>query len=575
MGHINKLLSGLSIEESRKSRLLRVHFDSEDPELSAKIANGIVQSYIRFHANRRDEINQESKRRLSSEIEQIKHELEESERALTVFARENNIIDLEERNNVLSEEASQLNRAYTEVRAKLFESKSVLDQVDVVDGHSLPVVLENETIRGLKAEYAQLQSEYSRLSSLFFDDYPAVAQVKQQMDSVQKNLNREIGRIVTSLKSKFNQLDAEKTMLEVALEDHDSKILDLKDRSVQYNILKREWEANKNLYSGLLKRQQEVDVAGSIETNNVLVVDSATVPLGRYKPNYSKNISVSLIGGIFGGILLALIFSYLDNSVRTSSEVEKLLQLPVLAAIPKYQKHKNTTTEHFYTVSHLDRDSAHSEAFRSLRVSLLFSSPDSTPKSILVTSATPNEGKSSIVLNLGTVLAQSEKTVLLVDADLRKPRLHKLTGKDMSPGFSTMLIDPQSTPIHQTEIDNLWVMAAGTIPPNPTELFGSNRFDVVIDLLCKKFDYVIIDSSPILGLADAIVASTKVDGTILVVSSGQVTKPVLSESVRRLRSVNAKVLGIVMNNIDMNNHNYGNYYYSYSDHKKYKKLASG
>ncbi|MEE8428536.1 MAG: polysaccharide biosynthesis tyrosine autokinase, partial [Gammaproteobacteria bacterium] len=353
----------------------------------------------------------------------------------------------------------------------------------------------------------------------------------------------------------------------------------LQDRAIQYNILKREWETNKQLYSGLLERMKEVGVAAGMELNNISIIDRAVIPVAPYKPKLRSNVSVAGLLGLMGGLGLAFLLAYLDNTLRTPEELEKVLGLSSLGMVPKADPKELSEVTSLDLVSHQERDSELSEAFRSIRTSLMFSSPQGPPKTLLVTSATPSEGKSMNAANLAVVLAQNNAAVLLVDSDLRKPRIHRIFGKPLSPGLTEHLVGKRQNTIHDTEIPNLSVISAGTLPPNPAELLGSTSMDTFLNVMSDMFDYVILDSAPILGLADSVITSTKVKGTLLTVNASTTSKHAVREAVKRLRNVQAPLLGAVLNMVDMSSNEYGyycNYYYSYkTDKKDLEKLAVG
>jgi len=344
--------------------------------------------------------------------------------------------------------------------------------------------------------------------------------------------------------------------------------LDLQDRSIQYNILKREWETNRELYSGLLERVKEVSVAAGMELDNVSVVDAAVVPMVPFSPNVQLNAALAGVLGLMGGLGIAFLLAFIDNTVRTPEELERLVHLPSLGLVPQVNEKTLPENTSIDLLAHHMRDKDLSEAFRSIRTSLMFATPGGTPKTLMVTSSTQGEGKSMSAINLSIVLAQTGVNVLLIDADLRRPRLHKTFRVPRGPGLTDYLVKGELDSIHDTGIEHLSFLAAGTPPPNPAELLIAPVMDGLLEGLKERYDYVIIDSAPVLGLADPVVLSTKVQGVLLVSAAAYAGKTAVREAVKRLRSVQAPLVGTILNRIQPDSSEYGyynRYYYNYGD----------
>ncbi len=572
--NLGRYFERLNVNPVRNTNLYSISFESFNPQMAALVSNSIVDEYIRLSDEKRFNSTSGAKEYLNKEIKRIQAKLETSEKELTEFARKNNIVDLEDKNNIINTRINDMNSNLTEVQNQRIEAESNLDQIKS-DYNSSPQVLQESLIKTLKEEYATLQAEYFKLSKLFKPAYPKLQQLKAQMDRVEETIDSEVGKIIKSEQVRVNALVEREAKLASQVDIQNQQLLDLQDRSTQYNILKREWETNKELYSGLLERMKEIGVASGLEINNINIIDRATVPTEKSSPKLVFNVLLASIFGLLGGLGLAFLLSYLDNTVQTTADVEKTLNIPNLGLVPKFPENKQGIILELITDTNKNNEMA--EAYRSIRTSLMFSSPGGSPKVLMLTSASASEGKTTTIINLAIAYAQNGSRVLLVDADLRKPRIHKVLQTPSSPGLSDFLVGQNKLKIHKAGIDNLHYITAGTIPPNPAELLGSNKFEEFLDKHRQEFDHVIIDCPPILGLADSLIISTKVDGLLFVVQSKKVSRDALQETMKRLRMVRAPVIGAILNNVELNSYGYGlykEYYYKYSVDKNEDALPA-
>ncbi|MEA3292342.1 MAG: polysaccharide biosynthesis tyrosine autokinase, partial [Pseudomonadota bacterium] len=548
----------LTVSPIKRSDLFKVSFDSFDPQLASSAANSVVDEYMRLNQERRFDSTSGAKEFLQKEIAKIQSKLEASEKDLTEFARKHQIVDVEEKDDIMTVRLTDLSAQLTAINGERVAAEALYVQSQSENGiEVLPAVLRDELIQELKGDYTELQGEYFKLSRIYKPAYPKLQQLQAELDRVKSSLDTETQRIVDGLKTNFEQLQKKELLLEERLEQQKTNLLSLKDRSIQYNILKREWETNRQLYTGLLERMKEVGVAAGMEINNISLIDRAKTPVEQYKPNLKLNALLAAVLGLAGGIGLAFLLAYLDNTVRTPEELERLVAVSSLGMVPKQssgkgskkrkKKAKALETEApagIELVSHYERDNELSEAFRSVRTSLMFSSPAGLPKVLQVTSTGPGEGKTTIAANLAAVLADNGARVLLVDADLRKPRVHKIFKIPSAPGLTEYLTGQfETSPVRRTEIENLAVIPSGTPPPNPAELLGSKAMDEFLEEMSGLYDHVLLDSAPLLGLADSVIISTKVDGVIYTVLAGEINRDGLREGVKRLRRVHAPVLG--------------------------------
>ncbi len=448
-------------------------------------------------------------------------------------------------------------------------------------------------------QLAQLKGEYAHLSTQFKLGYPRLAQLKAQVEEIGRRLRQEIQTVVEGLKSAYLAADAQEKELRAKLGRQKAAALALKDASVQYAILAREVDTNSQLYDNVLQRMKEIGVAVGLRASNVFVIDQAEPPLSPSKPKKRQTLFLSALLGLMLGIGLAFFLEYLDNTLKTPEEVERYFHLPSFGVVPdflrlnhrdrgylrkpaRYTSAKNQyRVENEGSVSHYqprlpDRKlvpyhqpfSIVTEAYRTLRTAILLSQAGEPPKTILFTSGTTGEGKTATVVNTALMFAQLGVRVMVIDADLRRPSCHKVLKVENSPGLTNLLTGQSEMEkvIKPTAVDNLFLLSGGSIPPNPTELVGSKKMHETIVSLQEHYDYILIDSPPVMPISDAVLLSTMVDGVVLVVSGQKTPRNVVKEARSRLDHARAKILGVVLNRVNISNGDYRDYchhYYSY------------
>lgn len=568
---INQFLNRLKIEPIRNSRLVRIHFDSNYPELSAKVPNTLAECYIQQNLETRFIATQQAKEWLAKQLDDLKAKVERSEEALQVFGARHGIISLEEKENVIVQRLNELNEALTKAESERMAKEALYKQTKDRNFDSLPSILENKLIMDLKQAYVQLETQWMKLSETLKPDHPEMIKLKNQMQTLQKRIDGEIGKIITSIKNDYESSLRREALLREAFEKQKSKVMEMKEKAIQYNILKREADTNKELYSGLLQRMKEAGVSAGIMASNIQIVDRAELPTKPYKPNKKLNLFLAAVVGLLLGLGVAFFFEYLDNTVKTTEDIEQLIRLPSFGMVPEfsYEKRGRIERKTFYPVelvSLAHPKSILSEAYRNIRTSILLSFSERPPKKIVISSPNPEEGKTTTVVNTAITLSQTGKKVLIIDSDLRKPRLHKIfNNEENTVGLSNFLsgnADLESI-IKKTEIKELSYIPSGPIPPNPSELIGSNLFKSMIESLSERFDHLVLDSPPVLGFADTLIISTIVDGILLVVAGGKTPRETLQRTKEILYQVNAKILGVVINRVNIQRGDYGYYYYRY------------
>jgi capsular exopolysaccharide synthesis family protein len=422
----------------------------------------------------------------------------------------------------------------------------------------------------LKQAYIQLEAQYMKLSDTFKPEYPEMVRLKNQMQSIQRRMDAEINRIIAGIKNDYESSLRRESLIRQAFDQQKAKVMHMKEQGIQYNILKREADTNKELYKGLLQRMKEAGVSAGLTASNIQVVDQAEIPTGPYKPNKKLNLLLAAVVGLFLGIGLAFFFEYLDNTVKSPEEVEQLIRLPSFGMVPEISYERKKRLEKGVSlpvelITHGHPKSVLSEAYRNIRTSILLSFSEKPPKKIVITSPNPGEGKTTTVINTGIALSQTGAKVLIIDGDMRHPRVHKIFNEENGAGLSNFLSGnaPLDAVIKKTEVPNLYYIPSGPIPPNPSELIGSTLFKEMIKVLGNRFDHIILDSPPALGFADSIILSTTVDGVILVVLGGKTPRETLQRTKEVLQQVNAKILGVIINRVNIHRGEYGYYYYRY------------
>lgn len=562
------LMGALGVEPIRRSRLVRVSITSPDPDLSARVANGVVENFIESNLDRKIDASSFAKRFLETSLADMKARLETAERALIEFAQEQQIVEADNQATLASQNLGMLNESLAEAKDARIKAESRLRTAQTGQVDALPEVQASALIAQLRQTRAQINAEYQQKLVTFKPDFPEMRQLKGRIDETDRQIAEAIALIKASIDAEYRAAIERENLLLAQLNQVKTEVLDVRGRSIDYNILQREVDTSRQQYEALLKRYEEVGLAGGVGTNNMSIVDRAQPPYSPFQPNMRRNLMFGLMLGLVLGIGLALLVEFLDDTIKTPQDIEKKLLLAVLGVIPKL---KNTETA---AAALEDPRSAFSESYRSLRTGLQFATDKGVPRTLVVTSASMAEGKSTTALALAQNFAQLGKRTLLIDCDLRNPSLHKrIPGVLNENGLSSYLsgaIKPQEMVV-ATGIDNLSFAPTGPLPPNPAELLGSPRMNALLTVASHKFDLVILDGPPVLGLADAPILAHLAAGTLLVVEAAETRVGVVQAAVKRLQAARARVVGAVLTKYDAvksgsgYGYGYGYSYYTYGD----------
>jgi polysaccharide biosynthesis transport protein len=585
--------ASLSASPIRSSRLVDVSFESRDPKLAAQVVNRLAEEYKDLNFDTKFSATTEASDWLGDKMADLRAKVEKSEEDLVRFSQKNDIYEISDKENVILQKLADLNTALTAAQADRIQRESVWNIIHQAGPDTFPEVLRNELIKGLEANLAALKVQQAKLESSFKPGWPELDQVKGQVTESEAQLATERQKAIRNVETEYRTALQREKLLSQALADQKTQANAFNQNSIQYNIIKRQVETDKQLYDGLLQRMKEAGVAAGLKSNNIHVVDPARPSQSPYRPNKSMNLSVGLAIGLLLGLGLAFFFEHLDSSVKTPDDVDRFIKLPSLGVIPSAAslmqsgRRKLTAVSSAGSVSkeaandnsvelitYQDTKSLISEAYRNLRTSILLSSGSGhPPKTLLVTSSQAGEGKTTTAINIAITLSQTGGKVVLLDCDMRNPRVHRIMGLENNAGMSTYLSGNSdlSTLIQQSSIPNLFVVSAGRIPPNPAELLGSSRMKQGLALLDEYFEHIVIDTPPVLSVTDARILGAMVDGVVLVIKGGETPKEAVQRTKRLLQEVHAHVIGTLLNNVDVRSADYYYYskYYYYGYGKKY------
>jgi capsular exopolysaccharide synthesis family protein len=574
-GLIGFVAGGLDVSTSRTAMLIDISFTSEDRHLSQTVANSVAEEFVRWQMEKKLEASDIARNFLMIQIDRAKINLEKAEEALNRFAKKARIVSMDSKLNSVLGQLENLNEALALAKAELIEKKAAYLQAKK-DGYSvLPEVMESEMMGRLKAEYVAIFAEYERMSVTFHDEYPEVKALIGRMNSIKNLIQAEEEKVFFTIQHRYESAKAKVEQMEEHLETQKQLTMDLNERTTQYAIMAREVETNKQIYQSLLERSREIESMAGISSSSIYVVDAADVPLRPSKPKIKRNLILAIILGLVCGVGLAFFLEYFTDHVANPDEISDRFQIPILGVVP-LAKNENYPVERAFIK---DPRAPFSEALRTTRVSLQLSGAGTKSKSFVVTSTKPKEGKTTLASNLALTFAGAGEKVVVVDADMRKPRIHKVfssngDGKG-SQGLSSFLAGSEGgEPLQSNGMGNLYYITAGPIPPNPVELLASESFARLIKGLEKRFDRVIVDGPPCQGFADVLVLSQHVGGVVLVSCIGETTRDSLRQFKKSMINVNGSILGCIINKVDLTKrYGYQSYYKYYTYHEVDKKKS--
>lgn len=587
-GLVDAYLAALEVEPVAGTRLVRVAFSTPDRALSTSLANAHASAYTRQGIRLRTQANEEALRFLEEKLVELKERVEKSEIALNVYRREKGILSLDEKENVVVARLGDLNRRVSEAEAGRIVLEAQVRLIHTRNYDSLPSVVENPLIQSLRGQLAQLESEYAQLATQFKPTYPALAQLKGQIDQSRRRLAQEIQKVVAGIESGYVAALDQETEFRNRMEEQKAATLKLKDASVEYAILAREVETNRELHQSVLQRMKEMSVAAELRSSNVSIIDRAEPPGASSRPRKARSVLVALLAGMLLGVGLAFGRESLDDSLKTPEDVERHLHVPSLGVVPDFEKLDEppdgsshglprpllktaaacrAVSRDTQVVVHHHPFSVITESYRTIRTAVLLSRAAEPPRTLLFASGVASEGKTTTAVNTAILFAQMGGRVLLIDADLRRPAAHRLLQMGNPHGLTELLTGQRNLQdvVRPTPVENLYLISAGALPPNPTELLASQTMRALLADVAQRFDHVLIDSPPVMAVNDPVVLARVADGVVLVVRWQQTSRKVVRRARARLAAAGARILGVVLSQVDTQSGGYPDYYVHYYD----------
>lgn len=559
------LLKNLNVVPTRLSRLVDIHFTSPDAAFSTKVANAWAENFIQTNLERKIQATSYGSNLLQRQLAEYKDRLDASQRQLVAYASTQQIINLPAQQagangttaerSIVADDLAALNAALSQATGDRIQAEARYRQGG--RGGASTEALRNQAINNLRQRRAELAAEYQELMVRFEPGYPAAQAIQSQITQLDRSIAREESRVTGSIEADYREAVQREQALQTRVNQLKSSYLDLRRRSIQYNIYQQEVDTNRALYDGLLQRFKEIGVAGGVGVNNISIVDAADVPEKPSSPKLLLNLAIAIFAGLGLGALIAFALEQMDEAIDNPIEVQRRLGLSLLGSVPKIDG--QTPQEALR-----DRKSELVDAYLAIQTNLAFTTEHGVPRSFAITSTRPAEGKSTTALALATTLARGGSKVILVDGDMRSPSVHHLAGVSHDRGLSNFLTGEDDITSLVFEMPNLdfTAMSAGPIPPNAAELLTGSRLSLLITRLQEHFDHIVIDSPPVMGLADAPLIASRVEGVIYAVESHGIRAPLVKTAIGRLVSANAHVIGAVLTKFEARR-TYHGYEYGY------------
>ena len=563
---IDRFLDNLTVSPIRNSRLVDLRYQLDDPDLAMRIVNAIAKNYIDQNLEYKFMASKEANDWLGDRLAEQRRQVETAEAALQRYREQHDAISLQDHENIVVQKLADINAAVTQARTERFQKQALYNQLQSLGGKNggldtFPAVLSNTYIQQQKAELAQLQSQQSQLSEKFGDKHPEIIKIRTAIQLAQAKLEGEIAKVVQSVRNEYLAALAKENSLTRALDQQKSEAQTMNRKAIDAGVLERDVQSSKQIYESLLQRAKETGVSRELKTSNIRIVDAAERPRVPASPRKLLNLTLAFFGGSILAVGLAFFFEYVDSRIKTPEEIRTYLGLTPLGMVPAIEP--GSWQGNGPLISN-GVPPGFAEAIRAIRTNVLFSSAEEGARTLVVTSTAPGEGKTMIAANLAIGLAQAGQRVLLIDADMRCPRLHDIFKQKQEPGLSNLMVGhaAPSACIRKSSVLGLWLLTSGRVPPNPAELLGSQRYKEFIRSLGAHFDSVIIDSPPAMAVTDAAVAAAAASGVVFVIGAEMTTRQAAKIALQQLENARPRIVGAVLNRVELerNAYYYSGYY---------------
>jgi len=586
---VGAYLGRLKVEPIRRTRLIDISFAGYNPGIITKIANEHVQAYIDKNLELKFQATQDAISWLSKKLSDVKNRLTDAENTLQHFKEKEDIISLGDivslstkGDSIIHQKISELNSALTEARIKRLNLETIQKRLKKIEKRpemieSFPNIIDNPLINNLKNSLADLLRKKSELREKYGEKHPRMMALNAEIKQQENKIIEQIAMVAKSISTRYDIAFAQEKSIYEEMEREKKKAKNLTRKSIQFSVLQREVESNKQIYDTLLTRMKETSLTSGLNTSNLKIIDRAEASFSPIKPKKKRNILLAIIVGLAMGTGMAFFLEYMDDSIESPEDIEKHLGIPFLGPLGYVKKPdiKNSGKDSEQTKWELfafnDPKSTTAEALRNIRTNISFRLKGKDDKSLVIASANPGEGKTIFAINMAILFASMGKKTVLIDADMRKPRTDKLTGIDRTPGLSDALIGEVqlSSIIKQVLLPNLYIIPAGTLPPNPAELLTSERMDEFQQKFNKTFDIIIYDSPPMMSVTDSLILSKAAGNTVLIIKGGETERKAVKHAVRQLEELDAKILGTVLNEVAMATARYYGKFGKYGKYSRY------
>jgi polysaccharide biosynthesis transport protein len=567
----------IKVESLKDSRVTFIKIEDAEPNRAALLANEVAQAYIDESLSQKLKVTENASKWLDERRDSLSDSARASEMALYAFRKQSDMLStsIDDRANMVSSRLTATSTALTDVQLKIAGHKARVAAIrnvqhqqgsdDSMWAEALPAARENATLQKLKDRMLTLRTDCTELQSRYLGEHPKLMECRDKLALVEKDFQRELSNLVVGTEAELRESIEKEKNLQALFNEVRAEAFEVEKKKLELDRLKQESDSAKRQYDSVFKRLKDIELSGLLRTSNVRVLDAARPQLGAVRPNVPQSILLGVLAGLIAGLGLALLLEFLDSSVTSQLEIEERLGLTFLGFVPTIPQ---AVAEGQSKDLHIHREpkSHIAECTRAVRTNLLFMSPDKPLKRMLVTSSGPQEGKSTTAINLAIAMAQSGQKVLIVDTDMRRPRLHKAFGVPNDVGVSSLVVGEGKLEdaIKTTEVPGVYLLPCGPVPPNPAELLHTKAFAELLETLDGKFDRVLLDSPPVGAVADAVVLATQVAGVVIVLKAGATQRDVAKRTVRALTDVKAPILGAVLNDVNLERSRYGDYYgYAY------------